>query len=157
SAPKVLGPSITTWLCSQEPGPSTTLSPITQYGPISQPSPIFAPGWTIAVGWIMDLGGERESGVHNAKEHLRFGDDLVVHDAAALCLGQSLLVLRHLHFDEDGVAGNHRLAELHAVCRHEVADLARVARLAQQQDASHLRHGFQLQHARHDRMPREVA
>ena len=37
-------PSMTTWECNRQRGPSSTCSPMTQYGPISQSSPIWALG-----------------------------------------------------------------------------------------------------------------
>ena len=58
--------------------------------------------------------------------------------------------------DEERVAGKDRLAELHLVGTHEVADFARVLGLPHHHDRGDLSHGLDLQHARHDGVPGEV-
>ncbi len=61
--------------------------------------------------------------------------------------------LGQFDLDHQRVAGHDRLAPFHVVGRHEIGELPEVFRLPQHQDARDLRDGFQLQHARHDRMP----
>ncbi len=61
--------------------------------------------------------------------------------------------LRQFHLDDQHVAGHDRLAPFHVLGGHEIRDLIRRLGLLEHQNARHLRHGFQLQHARHDGMP----
>ena len=59
--------------------------------------------------------------------------------------------------DEKGVTRKDRLAEFHFVRTHEIADFSGVLGVEHHDDAGHLRHGLDLQHAGHDRMIGKVA
>ena len=93
------------------------------------------------------------------REHqLAFGDDRVVHHAAALRLGDAVAArLGQLGVNEERVAGKNRFAKFYVVRAHEITDPAGALASAHHQHARHLRHRFHLQHAGHDRMAGEMA
>src|ERR1700745_3299321 len=59
--------------------------------------------------------------------------------------------------DKDRVSRQNRFAKFHAVSAHEIADATGSFCQFEQQDAGHLRHGFDLHHAWHHRMAGEMS
>src|SRR2546422_2667504 len=67
--------------------------------------------------------------------------------------------LHHVELEADLIPRHHRTAELHVIERHEVHDLVRrvlALEMTHQQHPADLRHRFDDEHARHDRMTREM-
>src|ERR1017187_6025113 len=153
--PSFVWPSMTTCECNWQRGPRTTCSPMTQYGPIWQPSPMRALGCTTAVLWIMKTRNGLAG--HQHERDFRFAHDFIANFADTFGLAEVAAHLGQLDFDDQHVSGQYRLAPPHIVRGHEVGDLPGIFGAAQHQNSRDLRHRFQLQHARHDRMAGEMS
>lgn len=113
------------------------------------------------MGWIRALIRASALGdrIGDGEEELGGRYRLAVHEALAVGGGDAATDLRQLGADFERVARGHGLAELHLVGAHEEHDLRGFigGPATQHDEAGGLRHGFDLQHAWHDRLAREVA
>ena len=88
----------------------------------------------------------------------RFGDDLAVDRSRALHLGDRVFQAQQLHFNAQLIAWHDRPAKARFFDGREEHHLAaRVRSDITDQDASYLRHRFDNQHARHNRIAGKVA